>query len=236
VDSLLSNNRSSGITAVDRKVQKPPNGMMNHMQAIRWLRDLYFAPTERTHIDEAAFRNHVISVLLVTATLGIIIFSCTCVSLIFELNAIRRNQATAAAGLQNGIFSRIDSLLWKTDTFLTEFGATNKSLAAGLTQVRVQVKESTDAQTKSTAAMSQATTTAVKASIAATNDVVQAVVEKPPPVVEVKAEKPMIVAPPAEIKIVPTPPPPPPDEQEVQNSGRKARHGKWNWLRRLWPF
>ena len=159
---------------------------------------------ESKSIDEAAFHAHVVNVLLVVTTIGIIVVSCTCLSVVLEIRSIRRYQEQAAATLQNGVFSRLDSLLWKTDTFLTIAGAANKSLAAGLTQVRVQVKESSDAQKQSTAAMSQATTSIVKESLATTNDMVQAVVAKAPPVVEIKAEKPTIMAaPPAEVKVVP---------------------------------
>jgi len=140
------------------------------VQSIRWFRDAYLARASVEAKRWTRLRSALTSStwLLATATLGIVVVSCTCISLILELNAIRRNEVVAAAEFQNGVFSRVDSLLWKADTFLTIASATNKGLGAGLTQVRVQVKESTDAQTQSTAAMSKAATTAVKASLAAT--------------------------------------------------------------------
>jgi hypothetical protein len=208
------------------------------MTVSRWFRRIYpAAGAENKSIDEAAFHTHVVNVLLVVATIGIIVVSCTCLSVVLEMRSIRRDQEQAASEFRNGVFSRFDSLLWKTDTFLTIASAANKSLAAGLTEVRVQVKESSDVQKQSTAAMSQATTSVVKESLATTNDMVQAVVAKAPPVVEIKAEKPTIVAtPPAEVKVVPPPPPapaaPPPDE--VLPEPPKREH--FNWPRRLWPF
>ena len=208
------------------------------MTVSRWFRSIYPATaSQNKSIDEAAFHAHVVNVLLVVVTIGIVVVSCTCLSLVLEMRSIRRDQEQAAAAFQNGVFSRFDSLLWKTDTLLTIASAANKSLAAGLTQVRVQVKESSDVQKRSTAAMSQATTSVVKESLATTNDMVQAVVAKATPIVEIKAEKPTIVAaPPAEVKVVPPPTPAPvapaPDEPRAEPTKR----GYFNWLKRLWPF
>lgn len=190
--------------------------------------------------DEAALQHHLLNALLATATLGIIVIACCCITFVFEVHTIRVTQAQASQDLHSELIARLDSALWKTDTFLTLLNATNKNLASGLMQVRVQVKESSDAQTHSTEQISKATTNAVHATIQATSDVIKAVVDQPAPVVEIKAEKPTVIAPPpAEIKFVPEPVPmsQPKVEKKVDvKEEPPKRHGMFHWLRWLWPF
>jgi hypothetical protein len=124
----------------------------------------------------------------------------------------------------------MDSLLWKLDTFLVSFGATNQSVARELMQVRVQVKQSQDAQTQQTRAMSQVATSAVKESLKLTESVVQAVTDNPAPVVEVKPPPPATVkveAPPVVVREREVPLPVAP----IDDPPRRKR-----WYRRLWPF
>lgn len=183
---------------------------------------------ESVKVDPVSFREHVLNALLVSATLGIILVSLSMATIAFELNAMRIGERQAVIDLEHGVSSRIDALLWKADTFLTTFKETNKNMARGLTDVRVQVKQSQDVQTKTTKEFSRATTSAVKESLKATTEVVQAVVDKPPQVLEVKAPTPVVrVDGPIPVKITPpstvitsVPPAPAPPEPPTEKRRR----------------
>jgi hypothetical protein len=191
----------------------------------------FAARMQRKHIDPDSFREYLVNALLIAGTLGIVTFMCAAFTIVWEVNAIRVAQDRAINDTQRGLFSRMDSALWKIDTFLVSFGATNQALAKELLQVRVQVKQSQDAQAKQTQAISQVATSVARESLKATENAVQAVVDKAPPVVEVKT-------PSATVQVSPAPAPAvlpfkenPPPEPSPAETPRKRR-----WLRRLWPF
>src|SRR4051794_2930456 len=107
-----------------------------------WMYSFFTAAgTAKVHsverIDPAAFRAYLINAILIAGTLAAVTFCCCAFTLVYEVNAIRLLQMQGITDTQHGLFSRIDSLLWKADTFLITFSATNQSLAKGLTQVRV---------------------------------------------------------------------------------------------------
>ena len=183
---------------------------------------------QRERITETDFRDHLINVLLIAATLGIIIVSCAMATIALELNLIRSHQTLAIDDLKTGLFGRLDSSLWKADTFLTTFSEINKNLARGLTEVRIQVKQSTDEQQKSTAAISKATTATVTKALQATNEVVQAIVEKPAPLVEVKSPNPTITVPAPNTTVRVLPPEPPPQKSEDEPAITPKRR-RWYW-------
>lgn len=83
------------------------------------------------------------------------------ISIALDVHAIRGNEATWFAELEAGMFSRADALLWKIDTISAVASATNKSLDHGLLQVRVQVKQASDAQAASIKATTERVATAV---------------------------------------------------------------------------
>jgi hypothetical protein len=147
---------------------------------------------EPARVDPVSFREHIVNALLIAATFGTILVSLSMATIAFELNLIRISEHQAVVDFEHAITSRVDTLLWKTDTFLTTFKETNKNLTHGLTDVRVQVKQAQDVQTTTTKELSRVATRAVKESLKATSEVVQAVVDKPPTQVEVTGASPVV--------------------------------------------
>lgn len=182
-------------------------------------------------VDKEQLREHLVNVLYIAATLGIIVVSLAIATIAIELNMMRIAYSQGLEDVKHGIFSRMDSFLWKSDTFLTTFSATNKSLARGLTEVRVQVKQSADSAEKNTKDLNRATTTAVTKAVAATNEVVQAVVDKSPSIVEVKSAPPTVeVRTPAPVRVV-EPAPVKPPVVETPEETKKRR-----WYQKILPF
>jgi histone acetyltransferase (RNA polymerase elongator complex component) len=147
---------------------------------------------EPARVDPVRFREHIVNALLIAATFGTILVSLSMATIAFELNLIRISEHQAVVDLEHAITSRVDTLLWKTDTFLTTFKETNKNLSHGLTDVRVQVKQAQDVQSKTTRELSRMTTAAVRESLKVTSEVVQAVADKPPAQVEVTGPAPVV--------------------------------------------
>lgn len=136
----------------------------------------------RAKVDPVEFRQHLVNAILIAGTLSCVTFMCCAATITYEVITARVQLIATLTETQRGMFARTDSLLWRIDTFLSDFKAANLSVASGLTKVRVQVKESQDAQTQQTKAISRVATESIKA----TESVAQAVVDKPLPVVEVK--------------------------------------------------
>lgn len=188
---------------------------------------------QRIQIDHQELRAYLLNAILFAGTLGIITFMCCAFTVTWEVNAIRVAQDQAITDTQHGLFSRMDSLLSKLDTFLVSFGSTNESVARELMQVRVQVRQSQEAQTQQTKAMSQVATNVAKESLKVTESIAEAVADTPaaaPPVVEVKQ-------PPAAVNVEAPPPVVQREREEPQPAApvdeppRKRR-----WYRHLWPF
>lgn len=158
-------------------------------------------------MTEAEFKPFLLNVLLITGILGIVVISCAFVALVVEVNSVRVSRIRFQQDLQSSLQSRLDSMLWKADTFLTIASTANKNMASGLTQVRVQVKESTDTNNKTAQSLSKAAVAVAQQTsdaVKATTEVAQAVVEKSVPIVQLQSDKPITVAPvpPPEIKFV----------------------------------
>ena len=178
------------------------------------------------------FREHMRQVLLVASVFGVIIVSGAALSIAFDMHATRVNEAQNGAAFRAGIFSRLDALLWKVDTITSVVSATNKSLATGLMQVRVQVKQSSDDQAKSIKATSNMTEKVVKQSLESNSKVLEKVADAEVPVVNVQVPK--ATVPPPAIVVSPTPPAvvhtlPAHPAPEVHK-----RHRFWRWLRWIW--
>jgi hypothetical protein len=185
---------------------------------------------QRRSLDPRSFREYLVNALLIAGTLGIVTFMCSAFTVTWEVNAIRVAQDRAITDTQRGLFSRMDSLLWKLDTFLVSFGATNQSLARELLQVRVQVKQAQEAQTQQTKAISRVATSVARESLKATENAVQAVVDKAPPIVEVKTPAATVQVTPAPVLQPPKEEAPPPEPAQVEPTPKKR------WYRHLWPF
>ena len=179
------------------------------------------------------FRAHLREVLMIASTFFLVIVSCVAVSVGFDIHAMRINEIQGGATLRTEAFSRIDSLLWKVDTLISVMSATNKALASGLTQVRVQVKESSDDQAKSIKATSNAATAVVKevkATIESNQEVLEKVSEAPKPVVNVELPKPaapIVVTQPATTQPIPATVP------VLPAAVPRKHHSHWRWLRHL---
>ena len=197
---------------------------------------LHSAGDNKTLLTVAELRDHLTQILQIVAIFGIAIFSCVGVSIAFDIHAMRMNEIQGSADFRVGVFSRVDSLLWKLDTFLSVVSAGNKSLASALTQVRIQVKESSDDQTKSIKASSTATTAVVKQTLESNSQALEKVADATQPVINVEAPKSTPVVPPI---VVNAPPPTVAGHSSVANQSQDKntrRHSHFHWLRKLWPF
>lgn len=147
---------------------------------------------QRERVDPAALREYLVDALLIAGTLGIVTFMCCAFTITYEINTMRIAQTQGINDLQRGLFTRLDTALWKCDTLLITLGATSQSITNGLNNVRVQVKQSRDAQTRDTKEISRVATRVAAESLKATESVVAAVVDKSAPVVEIKPSTPTV--------------------------------------------
>jgi hypothetical protein len=181
-------------------------------------------------------RRFLRDIALAVSIITMIVFCLAVVSIATDMHAIRTNAIISEAQLRVGLFSRVDSLLWKMDSLTTIASAFNKNLSTQLTQVRVQVKQSSDDAADQSTRLAKATTSAMKDSLATTQQAIAAVVDQGPPVVHVAptVPPPSVSAPPPLIltPIVPELAPPPPVTPKTDDKG-----GFWHWMKRsVWPF
>jgi hypothetical protein len=174
--------------------------------------------------------------------IGFVIVACVfvaaaAVSVAIDVHAMRVANLTASSQLETALGSRLDSLLWKVDTFNTTVLAMSKTLSTGLTQVRVQVEQASADQQQALAATTKSTAQAVEKTLDKTADVLQqqqqATTQPAPPIIQVQAPKTTTPQPSSPQQVFVTPVLPPPAQQPV-DSERKPRCPRW--LRRLWPF
>jgi hypothetical protein len=180
------------------------------------------------------FREHFRVILLLLSIFGVIIVSGAAVSIAVDMHAIRANEVQGIAALRASIFSRVDALLWKVDTISAIASATNKSLARGLMEVRVQVKQSSEDQAKSIKATSNSAEKIVKQTLESNSAVLEKVADGQKPVVNVEVPKPT-VAPPA-IVVNPAPAPAVHALPRVTTAAEPAKKRRrfWRWLTWLW--
>ena len=197
---------------------------------------LHTAGDNKALLTVAELRDHLTQILQLVAIFGIAIFSCVGVSVAFDIHAMRMNEIQGSADFRVGVFSRVDSLLWKLDTFISVMSAGNKSLASALTQVRIQVKESSDDQTKSIKASSTATTAVVKQTLESNSQALEKVADANQPVINVEAPKSTPVVPPIVVNAPPTAQTGHALVVDPSQEKKAKRHSHLHWLRKLWLF
>jgi hypothetical protein len=187
-------------------------------------------PSKKVTVQD--LRDHMREVLIGAAAVGCVIVSVAAASIAIDIHQLKTNQALAVAELRQDLSSRLDSALWKFDTALVTLGSMQKSLATGITQVRVQVQQAQTGQEQAIRAAAQTTRTAVIQTLETAKEIQAAA---PAPVVNVQAAKVLPVAPPnVVVNPVLAQPKPIPVKQAVAET--PAEHSRWHWLRYLWPF
>src|SRR4051812_29419185 len=78
---------------------------------------------QRVYVDPRAFREHLTNAILIAGTLASITFTCCAFTIAYEVHSLRIAHTQGLTEMQRGMFSRLDSLLWKVDTFLVTFSA-----------------------------------------------------------------------------------------------------------------
>lgn len=177
-------------------------------------------------------RNYLAHLLLGAGVLACLVVIGVAISLATDIHAIRLNSIQESATLRIGMFSRLDSFLWRTDTLITIISATNKTVAAALTQQRVQEKQAREDQTADLKATSKAVVVAAEKTASTQTKALEQIIAAKP-VVNVETPKPAAIAPPT-IVVEPASQAAP-IQHPVQIAPVK-QHGPWHWLRRLWPF
>ena len=179
-------------------------------------------------------RRFLRDVALAVSIVSMIVFCLAVVSIASDVHSMRTNTITSETELRVGLLSRVDSLLWKLDSLAAIASTFNKSLASQLTQVRVQVKQSSDATTDQTKQITKATTNAVKESLATAQQAIAAVADKSPPIVHVTPVPQPVIPPLAPVIVSPITPPPlaPPPMTPKKKSTDKG--GFWHWIKQ--PF
>lgn len=188
-------------------------------------------PDTKTRVTIADLRAHIKEVLLGAAVAASVFVSLASVSIALDVHQIRIANLQAEAELRSALTTRLDSLLWKADTFLTIQSAMGKSLSAGFTQVRVQVEQSAQDQKQAIKSAETYTAKAVEKTITTAAAAIQeAAATQPVPVVHVEPAKPATVTAPT---VTVNPLLAQPAKPAKPTPERKSH---WRWLRRLWPF
>jgi hypothetical protein len=167
---------------------------------------------------------------LILEVAALLVFVPCCMSIAVDVHMARLDQARMVTDIQAGIFSRLDKALWKADTFLIDWSKFEQVMSAQMTQVRIQVKQSSDDATHETKLSAKAATTAMTAVATSTAQVLAAVTDQPAPVIQVTQPKPAPVAPPTVILAPVDVPITPAKIAPVLKDKKKAG----NWLQRLW--
>lgn len=122
--------------------------------------------------------------------LAMLLVSGAIVSIAVDFRAMRSNGIEETTKLRVGAFDRVDSLLWRMDSLLTIGHTLSNDLDRQLTQVRVQVKESSDDSRHDTNKLAAANTAVVQKSLEQSTKAIEAVVAAADPTPTVKVELP----------------------------------------------
>lgn len=154
----------------------------------------------------------------------------------FALERVRSQQEIQILDtFSRGMLQRADSALWKADTAIEDFARFERVMSSQLTQVRVQVKQSSDTQEHTAKVGQQAVAKAIQTTAAAVTAVEQKAEVAPIVHVDTPAPAP---APAPIVRLVPVAPAPAPivKKEPVPEDTEKTPWfvQPWHWIKK--PF
>jgi hypothetical protein len=179
-------------------------------------------------------RDYLAHMLLGVGVMAFLVVTGVAISIASDIHALRINQIQETANLRSGLFSRIDSFQWRADSLVTVISATNKTVAAALTQARVQEKHAREDQTADLKATSTAAVVAAEKTASTQTAALEQIISAKP-VVNVETPKPP-PAPPPTIVVQPAAFAPTRNTTVPARARVTKQHGIWRWLRAIWPF